>query len=308
MPSIQPIVLSASRRTDIPAFYMPWFMEQIGQGYFDVPNPYNRTISRVEAGPDRVHTIVFWSKNFGPFLDGGFGERLQGAGYGLFFNFTVNSTQPQLEPRVPSLDVRLGQLARLADRFGPDAVQWRFDPICFFKTADDGFTTIRDNRGDFELISDAAAQCGLTRCITSFMDHYAKIDRRCRNHPDIRFVDVSPSEKAGILTVMARSLAHRGMVLHTCCESDLLGTMGPLPNLVPGACIPSHRFPQRTIGHPPLNRDPGQRRSAGCGCRISRDIGIYADHPCHHNCLFCYANPAMDSDCRSRGMSCESPT
>ena len=83
-------VISASRRTDIPAFYMEWFMRQIVKGTFEVVNPYNRHISRVKAAAADVDTIVFWSKNFGPFLKGRYGEKLIDLGYHLFFNFTIN--------------------------------------------------------------------------------------------------------------------------------------------------------------------------------------------------------------------------
>ena len=79
------IVLSASRRTDIPAFYMPWFMEQIKNGRFPVVNPFNRRESIVPATPDQVHSIVFWSKDFGNFLKNDFGQWLQKQGYHLFF-------------------------------------------------------------------------------------------------------------------------------------------------------------------------------------------------------------------------------
>ena len=85
------IVISASRRTDIPAFYMDWFMEQIKKEVFEVTNPYNRRKSIVPATPDKVHTIVFWSKNFAPFIKGRFGQTLLRMGYNLFFNFTINS-------------------------------------------------------------------------------------------------------------------------------------------------------------------------------------------------------------------------
>jgi len=142
--------------------------------------------------------------------------------------------------------------------------------------------------------------------VTSFMDHYAKIDRRTAQRSDIRFVDIGVRRKAAILSAMARSLAERGIALRTCCESGLLDAMGETPNLASGACIPSHRFPERSVGRPDYRRDPGQRRGAGCGCRVSRDIGIYAEHPCHHDCLFCYANPAMDTHCRSREAACAS--
>ena len=149
------IVLSASRRTDIPAFYMPWFMEGIEKGWFEVKNPYTGKIRTVPATPMDVHTIVFWSKDFGPFLSKGYGELLEKKGYHLFFNFTLNSASPDLEPGVPLLEERLKQLRELALRFSPESILWRFDPICLYRTeAGD-----KNNLGDFEQIATAA--CGL---------------------------------------------------------------------------------------------------------------------------------------------------
>ena len=81
-------ILSVSRRTDIPAFYMPWFMDQVTRGEITVVNPFNQQARRVDVSPHQIHTMVFWSKNFGPFLEGRYGETLQEMGYHLFFNFT----------------------------------------------------------------------------------------------------------------------------------------------------------------------------------------------------------------------------
>lgn len=145
MKSPNRIVISASRRTDIPAFYMQWFMAQIEKGTFEVTNPYNRHVSIIPATADKVHTIVFWSKNFGPFIKGNFGEKLIDYGYNLFFNFTINSDSLLLEPHVPSLIERLDQLEYLCRHFDVRSISWRFDPICFYKTGKD---KISDNLKD----------------------------------------------------------------------------------------------------------------------------------------------------------------
>jgi len=162
------IVISASRRTDIPAFYMPWLMKQIERGHVQRVNPYNRQTKTIPLSPRHIHSIVFWSKNFGPFITGGYGERLQKAGFHLFFNFSVNSESHRLEPHVPPLDDRLDQLERLCTTYGAEAVTWRFDPVCFYETA----SGRRHNLNDFERIAGTAAKCGVRRCITSFRDDY----------------------------------------------------------------------------------------------------------------------------------------
>jgi len=287
------IVISASRRTDIPAFYLDWFMTQIQKGVFEVVNPYNRKVFIVPATPDTVHTIVFWSKNFGPFIQRDVGRKLLKMGYNLFFNFTINSKSSLLEPRVPSLSQRLQQLQDLCQTFDPKTVNWRFDPICFFKT---GQNVIEDNLNDFSRISDWASRCGVTRCITSFMDHYAKIQKRLSSMtvlsiPGFSFVDPALGEKVKILLKMEKMLAEKNLDLYTCCETEVMDALPLDSNIQKSSCIPSDFLVEIFGGSLSLRKDTGQRITRGCGCRVSVDIGSYPLHPCYHNCLFCYANP-----------------
>jgi len=292
MKSIEKIVLSASRRTDIPAFYMPWFMEQIKTGSFEVVNPFNQRVSVVPATPQKVHTIVFWSKNFGPFIDGGYGERLSRRGYNLFFNFTINSDNTILEPNVPPLKLRIGQLEYLSDRFGPRSINWRFDPICFYKT---GQGTLQDNLGDFTAIADQAAAAGIERCITSFVDHYPKIRKRLASRPGLALIDPLPADKVDTLIAMETRLSALNIQLATCCEKKVIAGLPPGSSIMPSSCIPNDLLMKLYGGSISLRKDAGQRVKAGCGCQKSADIGSYRHQPCYHNCLFCYANPSSGS-------------
>ena len=282
-------ILSISRRTDIPAFYMPWFMDQVQHGAIEVVNPFNRQVRRVEVSPVRVHTMVFWSKNFGPFLDGGYGERLQAMGYHLFFNFTVNSQLPILEPGVPALSLRLSQLRELCYRFGKATVQWRFDPICHYRMAAGG---VQNNLADFKTIAAEAGRCGIDLCITSFMDHYRKIARRVED--GFTFLEPPAEEKTVILHKMQQTLTPLNIELSLCCEKEVLDTLPLGSRIRSAACISGQRIMAVHGGRVSKRRDPGQRRASGCGCSVSVDVGSYHLHPCHHNCLFCYANPACD--------------
>ena len=284
------IVISASRRTDIPAFYMDWFMEQIKKGVFEVTNPYNRRKFIVPATPDSVHTIVFWSKNFAPFLKGKFGQTLLAMGYNLFFNFTINSDIPLLEPRVPSLKQRLDQLRDLTRNYDSKTINWRFDPVCFFKFEE---KIIKDNLHDFSRIATWASQCGVKRCITSFMDHYTKIKKRIKSIPGFSFIDPILSEKIGILLKLEKELSEKNVDLYACCEKEVLNALPSGSNIRKGSCIPNDLFVKIFGGDLSFKRDTGQRSSKGCGCMISVDIGSYHLHPCYHNCLFCYANPTQ---------------
>lgn len=288
MNDAEKIVLSASRRTDIPAFYMPWFMERMAAGSFQVTNPFNRRVSTVPAEPKRVHTIVFWSKNFGPFIDGRYGERLQDMGYHLYFNFTINSESPFLEPYVPTLAERLDQLERLTAAFGSKSIQWRFDPICFYHHGG----RRQHNLGDFPVIAQSAGDQGIHRCVTSFLDLYPKIRRRTSALDRFFFIDPEMEEKVVLLCRMEQTLSAFGIHLSTCCEKTVMDRLPSGSGITPGACIPSEHLVRCYGGKLSMRRDSGQRVSQGCRCRVSRDIGSYHRHPCFHRCLFCYANPA----------------
>ena len=156
---------------------MDWFMAQINRGFFEVKNPYTKQKRTVDISCDNTLAIVFWSKNFNPFLSAKAGETLQKRGVHLYFNFTINSEDPLLEPEIPPLADRLSQLEELARRFGPDTIAWRFDPVCFYKTDNQ---KIVNNLSDLPLISDVAAKAGIKKCVTSFFDPYKKIDTRLK--------------------------------------------------------------------------------------------------------------------------------
>ena len=290
-------VLSASRRTDIPAFYMGWFMKCINDGYFIVTNPYNGKTKKVQALPELIHSIVFWSKNYDRFIESRAGEHLEKAGFNLYFNFTVNSQNRLLEPGLPMLDKRLDQLKKLAQRFGPQKIAWRFDPVCFFKTGCD--TDTANNLADFELIAQAASDSGITKCVTSFFDDYAKIRKRLallkqNGLADIEFTDPSIKKKKQIILRMQACLDKKGIKLHLCCENQLLREIGPDTKVLAYPRCDVHLLKNLFGGAPETAKDTGQRSKSGCCCTKSIDIGSYKDHPCFHNCLFCYASPAMD--------------
>ncbi|PIE62036.1 MAG: DNA photolyase [Desulfobacterales bacterium] len=284
------IVISASRRTDIPGHYTPWFMECIRNKRFTVTNPFNRTAKTVLASPEHVHTIVFWSKNYGPFMDLDAHKRLTDIGYNLFFNFTVNTENPLLEPGIPPLAQRLKQVAQLTRDSPPDTIIWRFDPICFFSV--NGQQT--NNLKGFAAIADAMADSGITRCVSSFYDPYHKVDRRIKRlamqgGPMIKFIEPPVTVQKRVIEKMANHLRTKNISLYLCCEAGLMLTLGEIPNLKPNACIDGTRYQTLFGGSLETRPDYGQRRTLGCRCTKSVDVGDYNHHPCPHNCLFCYA-------------------
>ncbi len=298
-------ILSASRRTDIPGWYTPWFLDRIQQGYFTIKNPYNKVARRVDARPEDIHSIVFWSKNFGPFLDLHADRILADLGYKLYFNFTINSRASLLEPGLPKLLERLDQASLLCQRFGPDKLSWRFDPICFYKINN---KPLENTLGDFTMIADAMAGMGITRCVTSFYNGYKKIEARVshlssQGNPLVSFVDPTMEDRQKVIRRMADYLEKKDIRLHLCCEASLFAGLGPK---VPGedcrvkenACIDGKLLKHLYGGTPETRRDYGQRSKQGCRCTQAIDIGSYEDHPCFHNCLFCYANTGIDTQIR----------
>ncbi len=252
----------------------------------------------MNVSPENTHSIVFWSKNYGPFLDLDAHRILADMGFHLFFNFTINSTSPLLEPCLPDLDIRLDQAKALAERFGPDAVAWRFDPICFYT---DDTCCEKNNLADFLYIAEAIAAMGITVCVTSFYDPYRKVDTRIRyltrtGRAFICFTDPSPADKEQLICRMAAQLEKKQIRLHLCCEAELYNAVKSKgENICENACINGHLLKKLYGGIPEIRRDYGQRAKKGCRCTLAVDIGSYQDHPCFHNCLFCYANTEMDT-------------
>jgi hypothetical protein len=148
---------------------------------------------------------------------------------------------------------------------------------------------------DFDKIARYAAKCGITRCITSFLDFYAKVLRRGKRCGGIVFEDITMQQKATIVKKMGEELNPLGISLSSCCEKELVTEIADTTVLAPGSCIPNNLLMALYGGKLSLRADSGQRVKAGCGCKVSVDIGSYGWHPCYHNCLFCYANPACDA-------------
>jgi len=276
-------VISASRRTDIPAFYLDWFISRLNAGYFRLVNPFNGRTRKVQVSRDSVHSIVFWSKNYAPLL----GRLSELKEWRLFFHFTLNSENSLLEPGVPPLGERMEQMRLLVDIFGPRTMRWRFDPVVCYES--DGRR--QDNLGDFERLLDFAAGVGLEACTVSFMDRYRKIDSREKKIPGLRFIYPGSAEMERTAAGMAALAADRGITLFTCCEKHL--ARAGIENLEGGGCIDHSLLAGLYGGTLSGAADLGQRRSSGCLCHESIDVGSYREQPCRCGCLYCYANPLV---------------
>lgn len=265
------MILSASRRTDIPACYSDWFFHRLSEGYVCVANPFNpRSVSRVSLNPDVVDAIVFWTKNPIPML-----SRLNElSAYPCLFQFTLTPYGRDLEAGLPDKEAELlPAFCALSKALGADHVVWRYDPIVFTKTY-----TPQWHLSAFARYAAALAGC-TERVIISFVDLYAKTRRNMRGIELTRLSDAQLLSFAADLRACAE--AH-GMHMQTCAEEIDLSAAG-IPH---GACI-DRVLLERIVGAPLRVSRHGAQRTA-CLCSESVDIGAY--DTCTNGCRYCYAN------------------
>ena len=165
------MIISASRRTDIPAFYSKWFMNRLRAGFCQVPNPMNmKKVTTVSLSPDIVTAIVFWSKNPAPLLP--HLKELNTRGFDYYFQFTLNDYPRSLEPNVPPFNARIETFKDLSSRVGSSRVVWRYDPIII-----SNFTDFTFHREKFSWIAEELKD-KTQRVVVSIVDFYRKTERR----------------------------------------------------------------------------------------------------------------------------------
>jgi hypothetical protein len=265
-------IISASRRTDIPALYTDWFLRRIEEGFVAYPNPFSGTIHTVSLAPEDVHSIVFWSKHYRPLLP--HLEYLQRKGFRMFFHYTINGLPRCLEPSSPPWELSVRIFKELSHRTSSRHVAWRFDPIVITEELDSKWY-IR------QFTSIGSRLMGSTeRCYISFVHLYGKTKRNL-NRLGVRFREPSLEEKLDLSLELERIARGFGMELLACCQPDLVTKGIKMGRCVDGELL-SELFPERT---PILEHRPTR---PGCGCTASRDIGMY--DTCSLGCTYCYAN------------------
>lgn len=316
-----PVVVSASRSTDIPAFYSEWFFKRLKKGYSAWANPFNGGKKSYIAYED-TRFIVFWSKNPRPLLN--YIDYLKERGIGCYVQYTLNDYEDEgLERGVPLLEERIETFKLLVDKLGKGAVIWRFDPLILTDKID-----IDKLLQKIEYIGDQL-QGYTEKLVFSFADilSYRKVKTNLeRSH--INYIDWTKEQ----MIKFAEKLVHLNKtkewnyILATCGEvieldgiehnhcvddglmvrfgyksKELMNFLGaeiinPTYNLFEG--INTAEFPQGAISLDnnqfaiinKNNKDKGQR--IACGCMKSKDIGEY--NTCPHLCEYCYANASKE--------------
>jgi len=289
---LNPVIMSASRSTDIPAFYADWFLERLRAGFSVWVNPFNQERYRVSFADTRM--IVFWSKNPKPML-----ERLdevESLGFRqYYFQFTLNDYVAEgLEPNVPSVAERIDTFRRLAGRIGKERIIWRFDPLLLSDSLTVGVLLEKIATIGHELHG------ATEKLVFSFADiqTYRKVSKNlsgtnCRefsSEEKIEFAkglrDVNLSLGLEMATCAEDiDLSEYGIKHNKCVDDDLMVRLfhddvklmdfiGAEYDMIDGWTIKKSK------------KDKGQRKA--CGCIVSKDIGMY--NTCPHLCRYCYAN------------------
>jgi hypothetical protein len=272
------LIISASRRTDLPAFYAPWFMNRIRAGFCHVPNPFNPgQVAKVSLRPEDVEVIVFWTRDPRPLLP--HLAELEARGYRYYFQFTLTGYPALFEPYLPERAILTQAFRELADRIGPDKVIWRYDPLALSNLTDHAF----HYRSFSSLCTELSPHT--RRVVLSLLDPYAKNRRRLRklaaDGAQIQEIIEIDAPLAELLRNLSATAQARGLEIVSCAEPLDLRPYG----IAPGKCI-DDQYIARTFGIA-VTRTKDPRQRPACGCVQSKDIGAYDS--CRHGCVYCYA-------------------
>jgi len=269
-------IISASRRTDIPAFYGNWFMNRIAERFAGYVNPFNAKKSIISLKKDDISSIVLWSKNFSPFIKNAI--LLKEEGYSLFFNYTLTGLPDIFEPFTPDENESLDSIKYLSRDFSPDQINWRYDPILI-----SGITGIDYQIDKFTSLCKALSGY-IRRCYISFPTVYGKVERSFNNFTSSTGIHLSNLDIQDRIT-LAEKLAYiaekYGIKIFSCCGDYLTGE-----KINKGHCINGDIL--SSISGKDLSKLKIRPTRKECGCTESVDIGIYDS--CPHGCIYCYAN------------------
>jgi hypothetical protein len=272
------MIISASRRTDLPAFHTVWFIDRVRAGYCRVKNPVSGRPYLVSLRPEDVDTFVFWSKDPRPLLP--YLGELDRRGYRYYFQFTLNDYPDGFEPGIPSLTERLNTFYALVNKLGPERVIWRYDPIIL-----SSLTPPDWHRQRFAALA-AALGSHTRRVVVSVLDDYAPARWRlsiltAKEGFHLEKDPLKTPALPGLLAAMAQCARDNGLEIQTCAEESALARSG----IAPGACVDTALINRLWGLNLRYRKDPSQR--AACLCTTSRDIG--AHDTCSHGCVYCYA-------------------
>lgn len=268
------MIVSASYRTDIPAFYGEWFMNRLRAGYCNVFNPYSRKPYAVDLRPTAVGGFVFWTKNLTPFLPrlAEVSER----GYPFVVQYTINAYPRELEASVIDSAHSVQHMHRLARDYSPLCPVWRYDPILISSLTPEQF-----HLDQFERLA-TALEGATNEVVISFAQVYEKTQLNLNiaaAHDHFTWRNPDDASKLALAARFVEIAASHRMTLTVCSQRTYT-----VPGSRPARCIDAARLTALS-GRQITAHIKGNR--AECCCHESRDIGEY--DTCPHGCVYCYA-------------------
>ena len=269
------MILSVSRRTDIPNYYSDWFFNRLKKGFLYVRNPMNaHQVSIIDLSPKVIDCIVFWTKNPAKMID-----RLEELkGYDYYFQFTVTGYGKDVEPNVPDKkQVIIPTFKKLSKKIGKEKVIWRYDPIL----VNDKYTFEYHVNAFAEIAQELS--CYTEKVVISFVDLYAKTQR---NTKDLKMRALAENEMLSLGRELAKIAKAHNLKIESCAEGIDLELIG----IEHGHCVDKDLIERITGFKLKCDKDKNQRLE--CGCFESIDIGAY--NTCQNGCKYCYANFNQD--------------
>lgn len=268
------MIISASYRTDIPAFYGEWFIRRLNAGYCKTVNPRNHKISRVNLDRSSVDGFVFWTKNVGPFLNKL--DEVAQRGYPFVVQHTINGYPRELERAVTPAARSIENVQRIVESFGKGRVVWRYDTIVYSSLTPRSF-----HEENFGRIADALNGM-VDEVVISFMSLYEKTRRNLSESAlrhSFQWEDPTTEEKRDLAHTLVSVAQSNGIQLSVCSQRDYL-----VPGATEARCIDARRLASLGAGTISI-RQKGNRPE--CACSEARDIGEY--NTCPQGCVYCYA-------------------
>jgi hypothetical protein len=268
------MIVSASYRTDIPAFYGPWFRQRLAVGFCRVASPYGGPPATVSLRPEDLDGMVFWTRNAGSFIETLAELRRRAVAFAV--QMTITGYPRSLDSSTIADDEAIAQLRDIARRFGAAVPVWRYDPILVT-----GATGLDWHQANFARIA-RALRGSTDEAVVSFTQFYAKtrtnLAKAAAAH-GFTWRDPDAGEKAELLRRVADIAGENGLRLTLCTQPDLAAL-----GFAAASCIDGSRL-SRIAGREIVAGEKGNR--PGCLCAESRDIGAYDS--CVQGCAYCYA-------------------
>lgn len=270
------MILSASRRTDIPAFYGEWFVNRLEEGFALVRNPLNaKMVSKLLLRPQYVECIVFWTKNATDFVK--YLPKIDRLGFKYYFQYTITSYSKDIEPNVPEKKKIIENFIELSKKLGKEKTIWRYDPILLSNKYNLAY-----HKKYFEYLCEKISPY-TEKCVISFLDDYSFL-RSNLNSLDIS--ELTENQMFEIAFEFSKIAKRYNLTLATCCEKIDLDMLQIQHN----KCVDGDLIERITGLKINKRKDSGQRPL--CGCIESREIGSF--NTCRHKCAYCYARRGKD--------------